>query len=246
MKKIAAIVFLILAVESFAQDRFFRGFGIFGAGTHSSHRYINTDEDKKDFENDNPFNYNPSYYYPQSHISREGFNWGAGLFAEFGRRNGRWQTEFEYANKSVQEREVTDPFFGIRSDGWGSNKYTYIQWNNYLKFFGLFGLPSNIYVMPGVRLEYLFKKSASVFTAVSGNFPRFWFSGDIGLGYEFPIFRRISGFTEYHWNPDIINHKTDNIRVRNRTFELRFGLIYRPRTRSIDDCNAPRYRGPAY
>ena len=50
------------------------------------------------------------------------------------------------------------------------------------------------------------------------------------------------GFTEYHWNPDIISHKKDAVRYRNRTFELKVGIMYRPRKRNIDDCNAPRYK----
>ena len=56
----------------------------------------------------------------------------------------------------------------------------------------------------------------------------------------------IGAFVEYHWNPDIIRHTHDNVKVRNRTFELRVGLVYRKKKRSIDDCNAPRYNGPAY
>jgi hypothetical protein len=34
--------------------------------------------------------------------------------------------------------------------------------------------------------------------------------------------------------------------VRNRTFELRIGLIFRPAKGSIDDCNAPTYHGNYY
>jgi hypothetical protein len=100
--------------------------------------------------------------------------------------------------------------------------------------------------MPGIRLEYLFQKSVSAFKDYSGNMPTIFFSGNVGLGYEFPVFKKISAFVEYHWNPDILSHKKNNIQYRNRTFELRVGLIYRPRKRSIDDCNAPRYNGPAY
>ncbi|MCW3076420.1 MAG: hypothetical protein JWO32_1029 [Bacteroidetes bacterium] len=245
MKKIIFVFVTFITLNSSAQ--FFRGFGIFGAGTESMHRYKNTDENKKDFENDNPLNYNPAYYYPQSHFSHEYFNWGAGIFAEFGRRDkARWQTEIEYTHKGAKEREVIDLFTGTRNTDYGVNKYTYIQWNNYLKYFSPFGLSSNFYLMPGIRLEYLFGSSASVFTPVSGAFPKFWFSGNLGLGYEFPLFKKISMFTEYHWNPDIITHTTNNIKVRNRTFELRVGLMYRPKKRSIDDCNAPRYNGPAY
>lgn len=244
MKKIILILATFISINGSAQ--FFKGFGIFGAGTESMHRYKNLEEGQRDWDRDNLSSYNPTYYYPQSTISREYFSWGAGLFAEFGGDYGRWQTEFEYVNKGAKIREITEPFNAIRADGYSTNKYTYIQWNNYLKYFGPFGLHPNIYLMPGVRLEYLFSSSASVYTPYSSSFPKFWFSGDIGLGYEFPILKKINAFVEYHWNPDIIYHKTDHVKSRNRTFELRAGLVYRPRKKSIDDCNAPRYKGPAY
>jgi hypothetical protein len=248
MKKVFIVLFFSFNLNlNFAQRQFLKGFGIFGAGTESVHHYKNLDENKKDFTLDNPSNFNLSYYYPQSHISREYFSWGAGMFAEFSTRdNIRWQTEFEYVKKGAQEKEVIDPFIGTRSGSFSANKYTYIQWNNYLKFYNPIGYGSHWYIMPGIRLEYLLSKSTSVFTSVSSKFPTFWFSGNVGLGYEFPLTKRLSGFIEYHWNPDILAHKIDNIKVRNRTFELRLGIVYRPRQRRIDDCNAPRYNGPAY
>lgn len=239
------ILFLFLFLQQ-ANAQFFRGFGIFGAGTESAHFYKNLDQDKRDYD---PLNYpsTSSYYYPRSHISHEYFSWGAGLFAEFLSSNRlRWQTEFEYTHKGAKEKELTNPFDGTRAGSFSTNKYTYIQWNNYLKFFSPFGLSSRWYLMPGIRLEYLFKKSVSAYTAYSGNFPLIFFSGNVGLGYEFPVTKKISAFTEYHWNPDILSHKKDNVKYRNRTFELRVGLIYRPRKKNIDDCNAPRYNGPAY
>ncbi|MBA3664125.1 MAG: hypothetical protein H0W61_07960 [Bacteroidetes bacterium] len=243
MKRIIIVFAILISVKSQAQ--FFRGFGIFGAGTESMNHYVNTDANKRDWDTDNLFSYNPSYYYPQNTISREYFNWGAGLFAEFGGDYGRWQTEFEYTHKGAKIRELLEPFNGIRDDAYSTNKYTYIQWNNYLKYYGPFGLSPNIYLMPGVRLEYLFSSSTSVYQPYS-TFPKFWFSGNLGLGYEFPILKKINAFVEYHWNPDIIYHKSDQVKVRNRTFELRAGLVYRPKKKSIDDCNAPRYKGPAY
>jgi hypothetical protein len=101
--------------------------------------------------------------------------------------------------------------------------------------------------MVGVRLEYLFKRSATTYGDVIAAFPKFWFSGDLGLGYEFPVTERIGVFVEGHWNPDIIPHKYNgNTNVRARTFEARLGLTLRPRKRRIDDCNAPVYKGPAY
>ncbi len=240
MKKIIIILVIIISYELPAQV--FKGVGIFGALTQSAHYYKNLDTDRK---LDTPYVFNR--FYPPSHISKEFFNWGAGIFLELSTRNNlRWQTEFEYANKGAKEKELTNAYTGDRSGSFGVNKFTYIQWNNYLKFYNPIGFSSHWYVMPGIRLEFLFRSKASVFTPVSGNFPRFWFSGNLGLGYEFPLFKKISAFVEYHWNPDIIRHKHDNVRVRNRTFELRAGLVYRKKKRSIDDCNAPRYNGPAY
>ena len=240
------ILFLLVFLHK-ANAQFFRGIGIFAAGTESAHFYENKNEGQKDANVDTPNNFPYNAYYPQSHISREYFSWGAGLFAELlNKDNVRWQTEFEYTHKGAKEKELTDPFFGTRSGGYSTNKYTYIQWNNYLKFFGPFGLSSQWYLMPGVRLEYLFKQSVSAFTPYAGNFPKIFFSGNVGLGKEFPILKKISAFVEYNWNPDVLSHKKDNIKYRNRTFELRVGLIYRPKRKNIDDCNAPKYHGPAY
>ena len=243
MKRIILVAAILFSLTASAQ--FFRGVGIFGAATESMNRYKNTQEDQRDWNRDSLTGYNRNYYYPQATISREYFSWGAGLFAEFGGDYGRWQTELEYTHKGGKGHELIEPYNGIRADGYSTNKYTYIQWNNYLKYFGPFGLSTNFYLMPGVRLEYLFSSSTSWFQPYS-SFPKFWFSGNVGLGYEFPILKKINAFVEYHWNPDIIYHKSDQVKARNRTFELRAGLVFRPRKRSIDDCNAPRYKGPAY
>lgn len=245
MKKIILILTVLISLNTNAQ--FFRGIGIFGAFTHSAHRYQNKDEGLKDPNVDNYNNLNVKAYYPSSHYSHEYFSWGAGLFAEFGSHdNFRWQTEFEYTHKGAQEKEIIDLLFGTRAGSFGVNKYTYIQWNNYLKYFAPFGLSSRYYLMPGIRLEYLFQKSTAVFNPYSSNFQTFWFSGNLGLGYEFPLVKKINMFVEYHWNPDILRQHTDNVYIRNRTYEFRVGLIYRPRHRNIDDCNSPRYNGPGY
>ena len=244
LKKIL-ILFLLICLQK-ANAQFFRGFGIFGAVNHSCHYYKNTNQDRRDYD---PLNYqnNITDYYPRSHISREYFSWGAGIFAEFLRYdNVRWQTELEYTHKGAREKELLDPLVGIRADGFSTNKYTYIQWNNYLKFYSPLGLSSRWYLMPGVKLDYLFNSSVSAYTPYAGSFPKIFFSGVVGLGYEFPILKKISAFVEYHWNPDVLSHRKDGTKFRNRTFELRVGLIYRPRKRNIDDCNAPRYNGPAY
>lgn len=240
MKKL--IVYAGIALSINANAQFFRGIGIFGAATQSAHYYKNKDHALKD-----PMIFVPSYYYPSTHISGEHFSWGAGVFAEFLRYdNLRWQTEFEYANKGAKEREIIDQYMGTRADSRGTNKYTYIQWNNYLKFYYPVFSFSHTYLMPGVRLEYLYKSSTPVFSSVSGDFPKFWFSGNVGIGYEFPLFKNFTGFSEFHWNPDVIRHKHGSTSVRNRTFELRVGIMWRKRVRRIDDCNAPKYHGPNY
>jgi hypothetical protein len=245
MKKIL-LIFLILSLQK-ANAQFFRGVGIFGAVNHSCHYYKNGDADKRTLD---PLDFNSStytYYYPRNHISREYFSWGAGIFAELLPYDRvRWQTEFEFTHKGAKEKELLDPFVGTRSSGFSVNKYTYIQWNNYLKFYNPIGLSSHWYLLAGIKLEYLFSQSVSAYNAYAGSLPKIFFSGDVGLGYEFPLFKNFYGFTEYHWNPDILSHKKDAVRYRNRTFEFKVGIMYRPRKRSIDDCNAPRYNGPAY
>ena len=240
MKKLILITSVLGMLQARAQ--FLKGIGIFGALTESAQYYTNKDQGKK---LDTPYVYDR--FYPQSHISKEFFNWGAGAFLEFSRRdNLRWQTELEYTHTGAEERPLINAFTGQRAGGFSVNKYTYIQWNNYLKFYNPLGYGAHWYVMPGIRLEYLFQSSTPVFAPVSSNFPKFWFSGDVGLGYEFPLFKQISGFVELHWNPDLIRHTYDDVAVRSRTFELRVGLVYRKKHRGVDDCTAPRYNGPAY
>ena len=241
MKKIFFSILIFIATASYSQ-KLFKGAGVFGALTVSKHEYKNLDTDKKDTT------YTYKHFYPESHISKEFLNWGAGVFLELSRNeNVRWQTELEYINKGAKEMALTNIYTGERSGVYTPNKLTYIQWNNYLKFWNPIFSNAHWYFMMGVRLEYLFKKSAAVYPDVVAAFPKFWFSGDLGLGYEFPVTQKIGVFVESHWNPDIIPHKYNgNTRVRARTFEVRVGLTYRPRKRRIDDCNAPVYKGPAY
>lgn len=237
MKKIFVVALFPCLLQ--AQFRY-QGVGIFGSFTHAAHRYVNTDTGKKP-SSDTTY----IYYYPQSHISMERLSWGAGAFLEMGSNRLRWQTELEYMNNGAKENALTNPFTGDRVGTYVPNKYTYFQWNNYLKFWYPAGY-AHWYWMAGARLEYLFRSSTPVFSDVSGAFPKFWFSGDVALGYEVPLFRKFHAFVEYHYNPDVIAHKHGNTKVRSRTGELRIGLVMRPKKRSVDDCNAPVYRGPTY
>jgi len=236
MKKILFGICLMILVSP-APAQFFRGIGIFVGGNSSMHRYINTDADQKV---DSIFV--PAYYYPQNHYSREYISWDAGIFLEMLNRDGiRWQTEFEYTKKGANEMEITDQYLGTRSGSYSTNKYTYLQWNNYLKMFFL----PNVYLMPGVKAEYNLNKSTSVFTAISSNVKKIWFNPVVGVGKEFDLRGQFKPIVEFFWNPDIF-YKIDNVRFRNRTFELRVGVIYRKKRRSIDDCNAPKYHGNYY
>lgn len=244
MKHFFILVGAIAAFQGSAQ-KLFKGVGVFGSFTVSKHEYNNLDTDKKDT------NFVFPHYYPQSHVSREFLNWGAGIFLELSRRSDiRWQTELAYMNKGAKENPlIMSQIYstGARTGGFVNTKMTYIQWNNYLKFYNPIFASAHWYFMAGVRVEYLFRSAAGTYGDVIASFPKFWFSGDLALGYEFPVTEKIGVFIEQHWNPDIIPHTFNgNTRVRARTFETRAGLVLRPRKRRIDDCNAPVYKGPAY
>jgi hypothetical protein len=222
------------------------GIGAFMSATESVHYYKNKDMGKREEFAANYLEH-PEYYNPRDYIGRESFNvLSGGIFAEFGRGSGaRWQTEAEWMKKSINSKDVANDITGEMT-GYQKRKYKYIQWNNYLKFYNPIGYLSAWYFMPGIRLEYLFSNGSGAYNKYDGNFAKIWFSGNVGAGYEFGITKKIFMFTEYHWIPEILSHRFDNVRVRNRTFELRVGLVYRPKRKSIDDCNAPKYKGPAY
>ncbi len=241
MKKIIIILFLVASVfQSNAQ--FFRGIGIFVAGNSTAHRYRNLQAPLKD-----PNVYVPEYYYPPSHYSHDLQGFGVGLLAEFLRYdNIRWQTEFEYTTKGAIEKVIVDPFLGT-TNGTAANAYTYIQWNNYLKYMGTITRKGQWYGMLGARLEYLNSFAAPVYAPVSTAFPKIWVSGDVALGWEFFTWKRFHPFVEFHYNPDVMYHPpVQGTVVRSRTFELRIGIIFRPSPKSIDDCNAPKYHGNYY
>jgi len=243
MKKIVLILSLVL-VQQHVFSQVFKGIGAYGALTESRHKYKNKDAGSRQFTAIDYAN-NPDFYNGRDYVGKEHFSWGAGIFAEFSSNYAaRWQTEISYTKKGSKEKNLTDPFTGARS-GFQTNKYTYIQWNNYLKYYSDMGIASAKYWMIGIRAEYLLNGSSSA-NAPFSEPKRIWASGDIGVGMEFPFIRKINWFIEEHWNPDIWNPKVRSTTMRNRTFETRVGLVYRPRRKSIDDCNAPKYRGPAY
>jgi hypothetical protein len=241
MKKIFIAVILCCLMQD-AGAQFFRGVGIFIGPNSTAHRYRNLGAPLKD-----PNVYDPDLYYPQNHYSHDYFSFGTGILLEFLRYDHvRWQTEIEYTNKGAIETDIIDPYLGTRG-GTGANVYQYIQWNNYLKYFGPEGDRGQWYVMFGAKIEYKMSSATPIFPSISGTFPLLWVSGDVALGYEFFTWKRIHPIVEFHFNPDLMYQPPRGYTsVRSRTFELRVGLIYRPKKSSIDDCNAPKYHGNYY
>lgn len=245
MKRILVIIFLfVIVVQSKAQygSNFFRGVGIFIGPNTSMHRYLNLAAPLKD-----PNNPVFEQYYPQNHYSTEYISFGTGILLEFLRYDHiRWQTEIEYTNKGGVEKE-RDWLTGAETGVVGANVFQYIQWNNYLKYFGPEFDRGQAYIMLGAKLEYNLARVTPIYVPLSSTFPKFWVSGDIAIGYEFFTWKRFHPFIEFHWNPDVGYQPVRmTTAVRNRTFELRFGIIYRPLKKSIDDCNAPKYHGNYY
>lgn len=242
------VLFFICSLRNYSQGYskgIFKGVGVYGALTDSRHTYRNPDAGKRQFT---AIDYagNPNYYNTADYISKERQSWGAGAFVELSKSEKvRWQTELAYTNKGSKEKNLDNPFTQARS-GFQTNRYTYFQWNNYMKVFNPLGYLSNWYYMIGARLEYKFRSSTPANSEFAGAYKTIWASGDVGLGFEFPFIKKINWFTELHWNPDIYNLRVHGSVYRSRTFELRIGLVYRPKKKSIDDCNAPKYRGPAY
>ena len=247
-KKIIILLFVVLNLFqniSFAQTRFFRGIGAFVAVNSSMNRYRNLNP-KTIYRNEPDFVNAQNMYYPENHYSRDMQNFGVGILLEFLRYDKlRWQTELEYTRKSVLERDYD--WFNDTRGPLTPNMYTQIQWNNYLKYFIYEGNKGAPYVMLGVRLEYNLAYSITAYAPVAAARPKIWFSGDAAVGYEFFTWKKWHPFVEFHWNPDVIYQPpVAGTSMRNRTYELRLGIIYRPAKARIDDCNAPKYHGNYY
>ena len=234
---VLGFLFTLLLQQARAQLTF-KGWGLYGSGTSSAHEYINLDASKMTLA------LNPRYFYTRNHQSKEYLSWGAGLFADWQIKGPlRYQSELAYTNKGAQERAYLNIFTNQRQESFQSNTYTYISSHHFLKYYVK---PMALYFMSGLRFEYLLTSSTPVFNEFSGDFPKFWYSWDASAGYEFPIKKRCHGFVELHYNPDLLWHYHRQIRIKNRTLELRAGIVIRERKRRIDDCNAPKYNGPKY
>lgn len=233
IKKII-ICFALFHLTSQMNAQFFRGVGLFVGATTTSHKYINTTPIDPDF-------FTHTVPAP-SHRSAEFIYFSVGLFGEFLKyEHIRWQTEFEYCKKGGVERPMGIPMTGERGPA-TPNTYTNIQWNNFAKIFGNEGYRGIPYLMLGARLEYNLSRSIGAYGAVAGAVPKINITPDVGVGFEFTSYSKWHLFTEIHYNPDAIKLKVESVAFNQRMWELRVGIIYRPR-KALDDCNAPRYHG---
>jgi len=159
-----------------------------------------------------------------------GFN--GSLRAEFiDNENLRWVTEFQFNQKGCKDKTDSATF---------RNRLNYICWNNFLKFqYETFdGFP---YILLGPRVEYTLTQATTSPDIIS-NFQKFNFSWSVGTGFEKIVYSYFKPFIEVHYNPDTFfyyAYKTAPLDIRNRAWELRIGLIYRPG--GHDSCPAVIY-----
>ncbi len=246
MKKVVFIFLLVLTgMEVSAQ--FFRGVGLFVAVNSSAHRYRNINPKTINRGDPNFLTDAQNQYYPDNHHTHDLQLWGVGLVGEFLRYDKlRWQTELEYTMKGAIDSEY---LWQIDAEAPAApNVFTQIQWNNFLKYFLHEGRKGAQYVMAGIRLEYTMSRAISSYAILTAVRPTVWFSGDVGVGYEFFTWKKWHPFVEFHWNPDLVYQPSPipGASMRNRTYELRIGIMFRPLPKSIDDCNAPKFHGNYY
>ncbi len=219
MNKKYYLVFLLaycqLHTANFAFGQFFRGIGITGGVTMAKQKwFLNPDDSREIIKKKNIFGFNGS------------------LRAEFIDNDViRWVTEFQFNQKGCKDKTDSATF---------KNKLNYICWNNFLKFqYETFdGYP---YILLGPRVEYTLPQ-ATKSPEITGAFNKFNFSWSIGAGYEKIVYSYFKPFIELHYNPDtpfFYAYKSSPLDIRNRAWELRIGIIYRPG--GHDDCPAVVY-----
>jgi hypothetical protein len=214
------ILFLLGFVIAKAQ--FFQGIGVFGGLTWSNQKYF--------FGNIEP---NSAY----KSINR--LRYSGGLMSEWIDHDYiRWQMNLAYVQKGMKDYSQ----LGVAA----YNHYDQISFENYLKlrYEAYRFVP---YVLVGPRVEYTIIQNTQVFKPYSDNFSKIKLSLGLGAGAELVTFGRLKPFIEVYYNPYILPlHMQDKVNVGGRTLELRIGVIYRPKRKAFDDCNAPRYNGPRY
>jgi hypothetical protein len=165
------------------------------------------------------------------------FGFNGSLRGEFiDNDNVRWVTEFQYNQKGCKDKTDSATY---------RNRLNYICWNNFLKFqYETFeGFP---YLLVGPRVEYTFQQKTSS-PEITGAFRKFNFSWGAAIGFEKIVYEYFKPFIELHYNPDTpfyyaysqSTFAEGNFNIRNRAWELRLGVIYRPG--GHDSCPAVVY-----
>lgn len=143
----------------------------------------------------------------------------------------RWVTEFQFNQKGCKDKTDSATF---------RNRLNYICWNNFLKFqFETY--PGYPYLLMGPRVEYTLTQATKSPT-ITGDFNKLNFSWSVGVGFEKIVYGYFKPFIEIHYNPDTpfyYAYESPPLDIRNRAWELRIGLIYRPA--GHDDCPAVVY-----
>ncbi|MBI4929463.1 MAG: hypothetical protein HY841_01785 [Bacteroidetes bacterium] len=199
-----------------AQAQFFQGIGITGGVTLAKQKWFLTNSiDGIDIvKKKNIFGFNGS------------------VRAEFIDNDVmRWVTEFQFNQKGCKDKTDAATF---------RNRLNYICWNNFLKFqYETFdGFP---YMLLGPRVEYTLTQATNS-PAITGAFNKLNFSWGIAAGFEKIVYSYFKPFIEVHFNPDTpfyYAYNEETFRIRNRAWELRIGLIYRPG--GHDSCPAVIY-----
>ncbi|MEO6883402.1 MAG: outer membrane beta-barrel protein [Bacteroidia bacterium] len=155
-------------------------------------------------------------------IEKYRLRYNGSIFAEFFNDDiFRWETEFEYNQKGVEE-QITDTLHRVHTYENGIN---YLSFNNYLKIrYELFRIIP--YVLIGPRMEYALSKQAQVFPNVIGGFSALHVSWAVGAGIEFVSYGQLKFFTEAFYNPDLTRAYNSNFYIKNKAFELKIGLKY--------------------
>lgn len=203
--KILFLTFALSLIAVGAEAQFFQGIGITAGVTKAKQKWF--------------------IMMPDSSIetlkkkNRIGFN--GSVRAEFiNSEYVRWITEFQFNQKGCKDKTDSATY---------KNRLNYICWNNFLKLqFETFeGFP---YLLMGPRVEYLLNKKITS-PALTGDFKKFNFSWSAGIGFEKIVYSYFKPFIEIHYNPDTpfyYAYETDPMDVRNRAWEFRIGLIFRP------------------
>lgn len=200
-----AICLLNFVISSSAFGQFFQGIGITAGGTLAKQKWFIAmpDQSTEIIKKKNIIGFNGSVR-------------GEFINSEY----VRWVTEFQFNQKGCKDKTDSATF---------RNRLNYVCWNNFLKlqYETYQGFP---YVLFGPRVEYTITQ-ATTSPAITGAFQKFNFSLSAGVGFEKIVFSNFKPFIELHWNPDTpfyYAYKTDPLDVRNRAWELRIGIIYRP------------------